>query len=146
MAVTIVKPKAKDVEKIESSQIVQPEVVDEYASLKTKLDKKKAKLAPLEKEVGKLEKGILGAVDEILDPSVSIDLQGNESELKVGPKGQRTELADAEKAMDILGTELFLKLAKISITDLKAYMTPEQLAEVTQSTYAIKRRVKVEQL
>lgn len=146
MAVTIVKPKAKSEEQVDSAQIVQPEVIDEYASLRTKLDKKKDKLKPLEKKVGSLEKGILGAVDAVLDPSASIDLQGEENELKVGPQGQRAELVDTEKAMDILGQELFLKLAKISMTDLKAYMTPEQISEVTESKYAIKRRVKVEAL
>jgi hypothetical protein len=51
MAVTIVKPKAKVIDKVVASQIVAPETVDEYANLKAKLDKKNEKIAPLAKEV-----------------------------------------------------------------------------------------------
>lgn len=146
MAVTIVKPKAKQVAKEDLAQVVTPELVDEYASKKSKLDKKTAKIAPLKKEVDKLEKGILGAVDEVIHPSNPIDLSGIESELKIGKQGLRTELSDAEAVFDILGAEVFFKLAKISTTDLKAYLTPDQLKEVTISKYAIKRRIKIEDI
>lgn len=146
MAVQIVKPKVKVVSKFDAAQIVLPETVDEYAKLKAKLDKKNEKIAPLAKEVAALEKSIIGAVDEVVDPSVSIDLQGNENELKLGPKGQRTSLSEAEKVYDMVGSELFFKLATIKVTDLKSYLTPDQLEEVTKSSYVIKRRVKVEAL
>ena len=146
MSVTIVKPKVKEVSKYDASQIVLPETVDEFATKKAKLDAKMAKIAPLSKEVSALEKGILGAVDEVLDPSAPIELLGNEFELKVGPMGSRLEISNTELLSDMLGMELFLKLAKVSVADLKAYLTPDQLAQVTKSEFAIKRRVKVETL
>jgi hypothetical protein len=146
MAVTIVKPKAKEVSKYDASQIVLADTVDEFATKKAKLDAKMAKIAPLSKEVTALEKGILGAVDEVLDPSASVSLLGNEFELKVGPQGSRLEITNTELLSDMLGMELFLKLAKVSVTDLKAYLTPDQLVQVTKSEFAIKRRVKVETL
>ena len=146
MSVTITKPKAKEVSKYDASLIVLPETVDEYASKKAKLDSKMEKLSPLAKEVSALEKGIIGAVDEVIDPSVGIDLVGNDNELKLGPKGSRISLSDAEGLLDMIGQELFLKLASVKVTDLKAYLTPDQLAKVTKSEYAIKRRMKVEAL
>lgn len=144
MSVTIVKPKAKVIDKVVASSIVSPETVDEYADLRAKLDKKQEKLAPLVKEVASLEKGILGAVDEVVDPGTPLDLQGYENELKIGPKGERTSLNDVEAARDILGDEVFMKLVSISITNLKKYMTPEQVDQVSSTSYAIKRRMKVE--
>lgn len=144
MSVTIVKPKAKVIDKVVAAQIVSPETVDEYAGLKAKLTKKQEKLAPLTKEVASLEKGILGAVDEVVDASVPLDLQGYENELKIGAKGEKTALTDIELARDILGEETFMKLVSISITDLKKYMTPEQVEQVSSKSYAIKRRMKVE--
>ena len=144
MAVTIVKPKAKVIDKVVTALIVSPETVDEYAGLKAKLDKKQEKLAPLAKEVASLEKGILGAVDEVVDPSVPLDLQGYENELKLGAKGEKVSLSDIEAVRDILGEETFMKLATITITNAKKYMTPEQLESVSSKSYAIKRRMKVE--
>ena len=144
MSVTIVKPKAKVIDKVVASLIVSPETVDEYAHLKAKLAKRQEKLAPLTKEVAALEKGILGAVDDAVDASISFDLQGYENELKIGAKGEKTALTDIELARDILGEETFMKLVSISITDLKKYMTPDQVESVSSKSYAIKRRIKVE--
>jgi len=144
MSVTIVKPKAKVIDKVVAASIVSPETVDEYANLKAKLDKKQEKLAPLVKEVTSLEKGILGAVDEVVDPGTPLDLQGYENELKIGPKGERTSISDIEGILDIMGMETFLKLCTVSTTNLKKYLTPEQVEAVTKTSYAIKRRMKVE--
>ena len=146
MAVTIVKPKAKVIDKVVASQIVSAETIEEYVALRAKLDKKQAKLAPLVKEVASLEKGILGAVDEMVDPGTSLELQGFENELKIGAQGTRVSLTDIETCRDHLGEEVFLKLATISVANLKKYLTPEQLDEVTESSYSIKRRMKVEAL
>ena len=144
MAVTIVKPKAKVIDKVVASSIVAPETVDEYAKLKAKLDKKNEKIAPLAKEVASLEKGILGAVDEVVDPGTPLDLQGYENELKIGPKGEKLTLTEIGIARDLLGDDAFMQLVTISITNLKKYLTPEQVDMVTSKSYAIKRRMKVE--
>jgi uncharacterized protein YkvS len=144
MSVTIVKPKAKVIDKVVASQIVSPETVDEYANIKAKLAKKQEKLAPLAKEVASLEKGILGAVDEVVDPSVALDLQGYENELKIGAQGEKIAITEIGFIVDMLGMETFLKLATISTANLKKYLTPEQMDQVTKKTYAIKRRMKVE--
>lgn len=144
MSVTIVKPKAKVIDKVIASQIVSPETVDEYAGLRAKLDKKQEKIAPLVKEVTSLEKGILGAVDEVVDPGTPLDLQGYENELKIGPKGEKTALTEVGMVRDMVGDDVFMKLVTISVTNLKKYLTPEQLDVVTSKSYAIKRRMKVE--
>ena len=144
MSVTIVKPKAKVIDKVIASQIVSPETVDEYADLRAKLDKKQEKLAPLVKEVASLEKGILGAVDEVVDPGTPLNLTGYENELVIGAKGEKIAITEIGFIVDMLGMDTFLKLATVSTTNLKKYLTPEQLEEVTKKSYAIKRRMKVE--
>ncbi len=146
MTVQIVSPKAKQAEVLDSAEIVTPEAVDEFAFLHIKLAKAEEKLKPLKTSVAKLEKGILAAVDEVLDPSVKFTLIGSEYEVPLSAQGQRTELVDADQAQDFLGDELFMKLAKVSITDLKAYLTPDQLEQVVETSYKIKRRVKAEKL
>ena len=111
MAVKIVSAKAKTAEALVDS-IVQPEVVDEYATLSAKLSKAKEKLAPLAKQVLELEKGIIGATDSVLAPEVKVTLPGIDYELQLGAQGKRMELIDAEAAFEMLEFDLFLKLAK----------------------------------
>jgi len=145
MAVKIIAKKSKSAEAVVDS-IVQPEVIDEYATLSAKLKKRQENLKPLTKQVGDLEKGIVGATDTVLEPDVKITLPGIDYELELGPQGQRIELVNPEKVFEILGFDLFMKLAKISAADLKSYLNPDQFAEVTVSKFAIKRRVKVVKL
>lgn len=145
MAVKIIeKTKLATAEQLVSEEIVLPETVDEYGTLKTKLTKKQDKIAPLAKQVATLEKGMIGAVDAVLQPAEKISLMGSEYEVKLAAQGKRTELSDAEKLLEIVGLELFLKLVSVKVADLKAYLTPDQLAQVTTSSYAIKRRMKLE--
>ena len=146
MAVTIIKPKIKDVSKIDSTEIITAELVDEFATLSAKLQKQLEKIKPLQNSVTVMEIGILVAVDEVVDPKQKITLTCNEHELKLGAKGRSNHITNMELAVDLLGEELFLKLANISMKDLKAYLTPEQLAQVTATKYATKRRVKIEKI
>lgn len=140
----ITKTKLATADQLVSEEIVLPETVDEYGKLKSTLVKRQEKLAPLVKQVAALEKGIIGAVDEVLEPSEKISLTGSEYEVQLAAQGKRTELSDTERLFEILGLELFLKLATVKVADLKSYLNPDQLVEVTSSSYAIKRRVKLE--
>ena len=146
MAVQIVtkEKKISDITKLDVTEVVLPEVVDDFAQSVIALGKKEKKRAPLKKAVTAQEKSIIDAVDEVLVPSAEITLTGTEYDVHLGPQGQRTEVVDILKAVEFLGEELFLKLAKISVTDLKKYLTPEQVAQVTETEYKTKRRVKVE--
>lgn len=145
MAVKIVSAKAKTAEALADS-IVQPEVVDEYATLSAKLKKATDKMAPLAKQVSDLQTVIIGAADSVLAPEVKVTLPGIDYELQLGAQGKKMELVDAEAAFEMLEFDLFLKLAKISVANLKAYLNPDQLAKVTESKFKIKRRVKIVKL
>ena len=146
MPVKIIAPKVQDVSKISSEDIVPAEVVDEFASVYFEHKEAKENIAPVAKAALKLEKGIIGAGDEVIDASIAFILTGNKYEVQLGAQGEKTAVTNNEDVIDEIGQELFNKLAKVSITDLKAYCTPDQLEKITKKTFAIKRRVKVELL
>lgn len=146
MAVKIVSKKVRSAEALAEVVIVEPEVVDNYATLSAKLAKREESIAPLKKQVDALQAEILGDTDKVVASNVKVTLQGITHEMQLGMKGNKTELVDAERAFELLGFELFLKLAKVSITALKEYMTPEQVAEVTKVERKNKRRIKVVKL
>lgn len=146
MPVTVVNKKAKvtNVTKELSQDIVSPEVVDEFAEDALRLAKKMEKLAPLKKSVEGQEKAILATVDDVVDPTVGLTLYGDKHDVVLGKKGDQTDVVNVAKAAEFLGFDVFVQLAKLSVTDLKQYLTPDQFAEVTKKTAKRKRRVKIE--
>ncbi len=146
MTVTILEPKAKELTSVELELLVEPEVVDGYGDISKEYAAAKEALSPLAAKFAEWGSGIIKAIDDVVDPSVPVVLDGESWRIKLGPKGVKLVSADSEAVIDELGMELFLKLAKVSTTDLKAYCTPEQLEKITTSTYSIKRRIKVESL
>jgi hypothetical protein len=146
MPVTVVNKKAKltTVTKELSQDIIAPEVVDEFARDALRLAKKMEKIAPLKKSVEGQEKAILATVDDVVNPTTGLTLFGDEHDVVLGPKGNKTEVINTAKAAELLGFDLFVELAKLSITDLNKYLTPDQVAEVTKKSPKNKRRVKIE--
>lgn len=146
MPVTVLNKKAKvtNVTKDLSQDIVSPEVVDEFAEDALRYAKKMEKLAPLKKSVEGQEKAILATVDDVVDPETGLTLYGNKHDVVLGPKGNQTDVVDTAKAAEFLGFELFIELAKLSVTDLKKYLTPDQFEKVTKVNPKRKRRVKIE--
>lgn len=146
MPVTVLNKKAKvtNVTKDLSQDIVSPEVVDEFAEDALRYAKKMEKLAPLKKSVEGQEKAILATVDDVVDPATGLTLYGNKHDVVLGPKGNQTDVVNTAKAAEFLGFELFVELAKLSVTDLKKYLTPDQFEKVTKVNPKRKRRVKIE--
>lgn len=146
MPVTVLNKKAKvtNVTKDLSQDIVSPEVVDEFAEDALRYAKKMEKLAPLKKSVEGQEKAILATVDDVVDPETGLTLYGNKHDVVLGPKGNQTDVVNTAKAAEFLGFELFVELAKLSVTDLKKYLTPDQFEKVTKVNPKRKRRVKIE--
>ena len=146
MPVTVLNKKAKvtNVTKDLSQDIVSPEVVDEFAEDALRYAEKREKLAPLKKSVEGQEKAILATVDDVVDPETGLTLYGNKHDVVLGPKGNQTDVVNTAKAAEFLGFELFVELAKLSVTDLKKYLTPDQFEKVTKVNPKRKRRVKIE--
>lgn len=146
MPVTVLNKKAKvtNVTKDLSQDIVSPEVVDEFAEDALRYAKKMEKLAPLKKSVEGQEKAILATVDDVVDPETGLTLYGHKHDVVLGPKGNQTDVVNTAKAAEFLGFELFVELAKLSVTDLKKYLTPDQFEKVTKVNPKRKRRVKIE--
>ena len=79
-------------------------------------------------------------------PASKVTLAGIKFNLDLGAQGKRTALTDIEKVFEMLGFETFMKVAKVSVADLKSYLNPDQLASVTEVKFGTKRRVKIVKL
>ena len=76
---------------------------------------------------------VLGYVTDV-DKEQKIILEGNSTILKLGAKGKTTQVTcEMQDLHEILGDEVFYAIANVGITNLKKYLTPEELADVTKT-------------
>ena len=141
----LVESLAKEVQSQQTvtKELVLVEVIDSFIEKKTKLDKELAKLKPLQKEVDELEKLILAPVDEVMAAEVPVTLSGTKMDIGLTPKGNSTTITDMEQAKAWLGQELFMKIAKITLADLKTYLSGMQIEKITKEERTSKRRVTI---
>ncbi len=98
-----------------------------------------------------LNKTIAAKGDEILKPEETLVVAGEKYAVELGAKGNETKLKDGEltfieSLLNDIEPGLFLKLAKVGITDLRKYLTPQQMKLVSDTKRTKKRTVKVAKL
>lgn len=110
----------------------------EYRALEKKIEKFNntigATFTELKKEFLEYANSTLGDDEELV-----IKVPG-EKELKIGSRSNVRSITDMDKAVELLGTDTFMKIAKIGLTDLDKYLTPEEVAEVTVTKRSDTRR------
>lgn len=114
--VTVVKVKAsvKDASTI---------VVDRVVELRKQIDAMK----PVSDEYNKLVKQLREQAME-KDPEQVVSFEGSDTTIVFGEAAKTRELTDIPGAKKALGTEVFNKVATITLGDLDKYLTPEELA------------------
>jgi hypothetical protein len=118
------------------------EKLDEYCELSEKIEEVMKPIAPLVKKQKKLEETLLATIDAHLDPAVTAALAGLQYEGEVGAKGRKTVVVDRDKLIEALGLDLFLKIAEVSVTDMRRYLTDDQLATIIEQPHVNKRSIK----
>jgi hypothetical protein len=116
------------------------EMQAEAEKIESKIAELTAKLAPYKAKLAELQ-GLLNE-DDTENPDAKRIEYGKRFAVEVGKQGSSTVITDLPKIAKFVGTKLFYELATMKITDIKAYLTPPQLAEVTK-IQRTKRSVKV---
>lgn len=129
--------------KTKTSDVDAQKLATQYKKLEAELKaievdpiikKKHDKLASLKKQM--LEHAnIVAGDDEILEFTTK------HGDMKVGKRGTSRSLTDKERAIELLGEELFIKLSEPKMSDLDKYLTPEQVQEVTVTKRTNTRRI-----
>lgn len=146
MALTVLKKplKVQPLDADEQSTLPLVEAVDEMLALTAKLEAHDAKVELERKRLAELKATLLAAIDETTPAEDKAVLVGSDGrQLEFSAKGEASTITDLEKAKKLLGTATFMKIAKIGITDLRAYLTPPEFAEVTKTERTGTRRIKI---
>ena len=117
--------------------------VDQFVALKEKIVKAKAKIAPLEKELGELAAALLAQADATVKPEEKTTLKGEHSYIEYGAKAKEVTAIDKAKLLEVLGEETYFALAEVKVGDVRQYCTPPQIAEILTEEQTGRRSVKV---
>ena len=109
------------------------------AAVKEQIKKLTASLKPLNDARAELAEMIDGL--ELDDDAVGQEL-GAAFYVEYGKRGSSREISDMDKLKELLGVELFMQLATVTLKDVDSYLTPPQKEQVL-ITNRTKRTLKV---
>ena len=146
MPVSIQKIKPKAV-KVEKPEIVDPstlgveELADAYGNLEDAVNALMTN--PIFTRWTEVQKELTKRLTNY-EPADKVEIKGAHYLLEIGVAARNpAELSDKEKLRTIMGEEVFLKCATENLSDVKAYLTPEQLKEVLNEDtgYSTRRKI-----
>jgi len=137
-AAEVAIPKAKQ----SSEGILDPDVVDDYASRRLLLEHELAKFTEEQKALGAMEDEFRDLVDEIVPPTEDCVVHGSEHILEFSAKAVQNDI-DTAAARKLRGDKVFFLIAKLSVTDLRKYLSPDELEQVLIPNPSKKRRIKI---
>lgn len=138
---TAVRQKLKARTKTETQVDIEA-LATKYLELEVQMEKIQKKLSPLEQEQSALKKQIIEAANATLGEDEELVLPINGMEIKIGKRGSSRTITDIEKAVEFLGVETFLKVAKIGLGDIDKYLRPEEIEQCVTSQRTDTRIIK----
>jgi hypothetical protein len=110
-----------------------------YRDLEKKIEKFKHSV---QAEFDELKKGFIAYGNENLDADQELEIPVPGCKpVRIGPQGTTRTITDMEKAVEMIGEDTFLKIAKISMADVDKYLRPEQIEQVVTAERNESRRV-----
>lgn len=150
MAVTIIK---KDVEKAKPKAKVKvtndnpiQEDLEEMARLKSEMAPFEANLEILHADFSEIEKRVLAWLEETGQAEEKYAYATTRGKIEFSAVPNKTEVTDKEKLVEVVEQEeegLFARLANITLTDLKKYLSAKQIEKFTDTIRKGKRRCKI---
>jgi hypothetical protein len=154
MPITITKAKSKaphpKVEVEEAQTLVPPseltweELADRYGVLNDQVTVLKAN--PIFGQFEVLQAELAERLAKEFQPVDSVQISGKKCVLEIGAAAKNpSKIKDMAKLFFFLGQDTFLKLAKMNLTDVSKYCTPDQVKDVVsdETGYSTRRKINV---
>lgn len=92
-------------------------------------------------EMELLKKQMIEYANDTLADEEGTEVKTKYGDVKIGKRGTARSVTDMDKAVEMLGTDTFMKIAKIGLADLDKYLNPDQLELVTVTKVTNTRRI-----
>lgn len=139
----IIKKKQPTIEAQEVSKVTKSvlsldlkEKVDRYGDLKLLLDSMKSTIEEFE-----VIKADLVKTSESEDAASEVTLRGDRHIVTLGAKPIDRKITDVNKVRELLGDEVFMKLASVTLTNIDKYISEAEQSAFIKTSLG-KRRVK----
>ena len=155
MTVTIINPTdsmseaeiESAVEQIQAASADQvetaEEIIDEAIEQIREIAKVTSHLNELKEEHGMYMTPIDEQIRLMYEPEDEINLSGTKETLHFGANAKKVEGVDKDALMKAIGMDVFLKIANVSIGDIRKYCNPMQLAKILDEQRTGKRTIKI---
>ena len=142
MAITIqkAKPKAVVENKLDAvlttvsltpDEMSYEQLADSYGQLNDELEAKQHALEPIKTKLSQVTKVILGKLEQDIAQDEGVSIDGDHWILDISAcKKKNREIKNIALIQKFLGAEVFAQIAKVNISDLEKYLTPDQLIQV----------------
>jgi hypothetical protein len=117
-----------------------------YAKAKLELKEKLDKIKPLKTLVDDYEDRIDEEVSQFLQPEDGTTIDVGKYHIEVSARTREYLPIDKQELFKTLGATLFVELASFSITDLKKYLTGQQLDALLKYKHTGSRRMSVKKI
>lgn len=142
MGVSILKKHTAQEPVVESGTVLSE--VDKAAELERQISRYKADLKVLEGQYKPIQERLMTEADERFGPEEYGQLEGEEFFVQLGMKAKVTEVVDKEQlfyAMEAIKPGLFFELCKIGLTDIRKYLSEDQLEDILEESRSGKRKM-----
>ena len=132
---------APKLQAVEDSYVDVQKIATRIKKLEFQLKENDAEMKKKRDEVADLKKSLVDHCNKNLDAEEILELRTKYGDVKVGKQSTSRSITDMAKAIALLGKETFMKIAKISLSDLDKYLNPEEVAQVTKTELTDTRRI-----
>lgn len=128
-AVLAVATETKEVPDVQDlpAEATMAALVDEMAALLPKVSEAKAVLKQFDDRRKKLQ---ALAVEKMANPEMPYTIQGTKAVATFSAQASQRIITDMAKVAELMGTETFLKVAKVTVTDIDKYLSGIQKEQV----------------
>lgn len=132
-AQSIAKPLTKNKVEAKTEVVVQAE---ELIDLHKRLTESGAfdMLKRIE-EIKKILQGYIKDQGDSASPTIAFHFETEMGTITFSPCRKETEITDKEKLIGMLTPEVFVQVAKVTMTDAKKYLSESELAQICETSY-----------
>ena len=133
----------KTAKKIESQTETEAldQIIGVYCNLRMKLDPKISELKIETKDLDFVEKELLSLIDTLAPAGEEGTIQTDKFLLHFSKKGDTFKVSDKKKLIEFLGIDQFLEIAEVSVTNIRKYLTKDQVEAIGKDIPTTKRKI-----
>ncbi len=112
-----------------------------YKELELQIEKNAKKMESVNDEFADVKKELIAYANESAGDDEELEFRTEFGKVKVGKRGTTRVVTDMEKAVEFMGSETFMQVARINLSDIDKYLVPAQIEQCVETKRNDTRRI-----